>query len=136
MVDHVVWTCDLEGQAQRLFAFGTQHGLDTAGPLKGVAFDVVDNHGSVVADSKRVWPQTEYIKACIARFEATGDTSFRQQAYAHLTSLRRHFFYADGANWVNQVERNGAPLVEQTPSRVLYHVFLAGAELIRLEEMP
>ena len=127
---------DLEEHAQRLFAFGKQHGLDSVGPLKGMVFDVVDSHGSIVADSKLVWPQTEYIKACIARFEATGDTSFRQQARAHLTSLRRHFFYADGANWVNQVQRNGAPLVEQTPSRVLYHVFLACAELIRMEEMP
>ena len=127
---------DLEVHARRLFAFGTRHGLDATGPLKGVAFDVVDAAGAVVTDSKLVWPQTEYIKACIARFEATGDLSFRQQAFAHLARLRKHFFYADGANWVNQVARNGEPLVAQTPSRVLYHVFLAGAELIRIEERP
>jgi len=126
---------DLEVHAQRLFAFGTQHGLDTSGPLKGVAFDVVDSQGRVVADTKLVWPQTEYIKACIARFEATGDASYRQQAFAHLDSLRKHFFCDDGANWVNHVTRNGEPLVQQTPARVLYHVFLAGAELIRIEEM-
>ena len=125
---------DLEGHAQRLFAFGTQHGLDKSGPLTGVAFDVLDNHGRVVADTKLVWPQTEYIKACIARFEATGDGSYRQQAFAHLNRLRQHFFFEDGANWVNHVTRNGEPLVRQTPARVLYHVFLACAELIRLEE--
>lgn len=124
----------LQAQAQALFDFGTRHGLDGSGALQGLAFDAVDPSGGLVTGSKLVWPQTEYIKACIARFDATGDAAHRAEAVAHQARLRRHFFYADGANWVNHVARDGAHLVQGTPSRVLYHVFLAAAELARVEE--
>ncbi|HXI59021.1 MAG TPA: AGE family epimerase/isomerase [Polyangia bacterium] len=127
---------DLQAQAQRLFEFGVRHGLDPRGPLHGMAFDGVNADGAVLTDSKLVWPQTEYIKACVARWEATGDAAYRLQAFAHLGRLRSHFFYADGASWVNHVSRDGAHLVSGTPARILYHVFLACAELLRIAEAP
>lgn len=117
-----------------LFEFGARYGIDTEGPLAGMVFDSLDAGGGVVADSKLVWPQTEYIKACVARFETTGDTACLREAFTHLERLRAHFFYADGANWVNHVSRDGQHLVSGTPSRVLYHVFLACAELLRVAE--
>ena len=125
---------DLEPYASRLFDFGSRHGIDTAGPLQGLVFDAVTAQGLELATSKLLWPQTEYIKACIARYESTGNPSFRQLAVAHMALMRNHFFRSDGANWINHVARDGAPLVTQTPARVLYHLFLAASELIRIEE--
>ena len=125
---------NLEGHARRLFEFGSQHGIDTDGPLQGLVFDAVTADGLALATSKLLWPQTEYIKACIARFEVTQDAGYRQQAFAHADLMRAHFFRSDGANWVNHIARDGAPLVSDTPSRVLYHLFLAASELIRIEE--
>jgi mannose/cellobiose epimerase-like protein (N-acyl-D-glucosamine 2-epimerase family) len=127
---------DLHAHAQRLFEFGTRHGLDSRGPLQGMVFDSVNADGAVLADSKLVWPQTEFIKACIAQWEASGDAAYRLQAFTHLARLRSHFFYADGANWVNHVSREGKHLVSGTPARILYHVFLAVAELLRIAEAP
>ena len=125
---------DLEGHARRLFEFGSQYGIDMTGPLQGLVFDAVTAEGLALATSKLLWPQTEYIKACIARFEVTQDAGYRQQAFAHADLMRNHFFRSDGANWVNHIARDGAPLVSDTPSRVLYHLFLAASELIRIEE--
>ena len=51
----------------------------------------------------------------------------------HLNLVRAHFFRADGANWINHVSRDGAALVSETPSRILYHLFLAASELMRIE---
>ena len=124
----------LEPCAARLFDFGSRYGMDAAGPLQGVMFDSVSPQGLVLATSKLLWPQTEYIKACIARHEATRDPSFRLRAISHMALMREHFFRDDGANWINQVARDGEPLVTQTPARVLYHLFLAASEMIRMEE--
>ena len=38
----------------------------------------------------------------------------------------------DGANWHNQLARDGTPMTPVTPARVLYHLFLAVAEADRL----
>ena len=125
---------DLEAYASRLFDFGSRHGIDAAGPLQGLVFDAVTAQGFEIATSKLLWPQTEYIKACIARHEATNDPFFRQMAVSHMALIRTHFFRSDGANWINHVARDGAALVTQTPSRVLYHLFLAASELVRIED--
>lgn len=119
--------------SDRLFDFGNRFGRDTSGPLNGVVFDGVDPQGRVSADTKLFWPQTEYIKACVARSER-GIAGMREEADAHLARLRTHFFRADGANWCNQLSRHGKCLSDVTPARVLYHLFLAVAEVLRLKE--
>ena len=119
--------------ADRLFDFGQRFGPDTTGPLSGFMVDGVDGQGRISADTKLFWPQTEYIKACVVRSER-GLPGMHEAAQAHLALLRAHYFRADGANWCNQFSRNGECLSEVTPARVLYHLFLAVAEVIRLKE--
>ena len=124
---------DVVGLSDQMFDFGQKFGLDNNEPLYGLAFDAVNSTGKVTADSKLFWPQTEYIKACVARWER-GDTRMDKEVDAHLSRLRTHYFRADGANWRNQLTRRGNCLTEATPSRVLYHLFLAFAETIRVKE--
>jgi mannose/cellobiose epimerase-like protein (N-acyl-D-glucosamine 2-epimerase family) len=117
--------------AQRLFIFGTAHGIDDQGPLQGMVFDGVDTHGSLVAESKLLWPQTEYIKACIACAQWFDDSKAKNTAILHVERMCQHFFKPDGASWYNQLSRSGVPLQRATPSRVLYHLFLSMAEVLR-----
>ena len=117
--------------AQRLFAFGSSYGIDMQGPLAGMVFDGVNADGGLVAGSKLLWPQTECIKACLALGEWRGDAQIHAAAHVHAAAMRRHFFKEDGASWHNQLSRSGAPLQSATPARVLYHLFLAMAELLR-----
>ena len=117
--------------AERLFAFGTRFGIDREG-LAGAVLDGVDADGSLVAPTKLLWPQTEYIKACVARAEWLDDAAARRAIAAHLALIGRHYMRPDGASWYNQLDRDGHPLTPTTPARVLYHLFMAIAEVDRM----
>ena len=118
--------------ADRLFQFATRFGIDTRGPLSGFVFNGVDRRGNLLEDAKLLWPQTEYIKANVARARWLGDEAAGQMALAHLKQMREHYFKMDGATWYNELSRTGEPLNDETPARILYHVFLAVAETMKL----
>mgnify|MGYP006372082351 CR=1 FL=1 len=125
---------DLNATTERLFQFGTRHGINPEGPMQGAVYDEVDKSGAPRARSMLMWPQTEYVKACVARFDATGQTVYRDKALAHWQLMRTRFFRQDGCNWINQVGPRGEPLVNDTLSRVLYHVVHSACERARLEK--
>jgi len=118
--------------AKRLFAFGSTFGIERDAAMPGAVFDGVDADGALVADTKLFWPQTEYIKACVTRAEWLKDGAARTAISAHLALIARHFMRPDGATWHNQLARDGTPLSSGTPARVLYHLFMAVAEVDRL----
>jgi mannose/cellobiose epimerase-like protein (N-acyl-D-glucosamine 2-epimerase family) len=118
--------------AERLFAFGAAFGLEPNDTVQGAVFDGIDAAGNLVADTKLLWPQTEFIKACAARAEFLADATARQSIRAHLALIQRHFMRPDGASWHNQLARDGTPLAPVTPARVLYHLFMAVAEAERV----
>jgi mannose/cellobiose epimerase-like protein (N-acyl-D-glucosamine 2-epimerase family) len=113
--------------AERLFAFGTKFGIDQ----DGLVFDGVDASGALVAGTKTFWPQTEYLKACVARAEWLKDAAAPESIKSHLALMAKHFMRPDGANWHNQLARDGTPIAPVTPARVLYHLFMAVAEVDR-----
>jgi mannose/cellobiose epimerase-like protein (N-acyl-D-glucosamine 2-epimerase family) len=117
---------------ERLFQFGTRFGIEREGPLRGAVLDGVGAAGEVVAATKLLWPQTEYLKACVARAEWHGDAQARSAIRSHLALMAKHFFRLDGATWHNQLAPDGTPVDAPTPARVLYHLFLAVAEADRL----
>jgi mannose/cellobiose epimerase-like protein (N-acyl-D-glucosamine 2-epimerase family) len=118
--------------AERLFAFGTQFGIERGDGLAGAVFDTVDANGAVVADTKLLWPQTEYLKACAARAEWHDDAAARAAIPRHLALIARAYMRPDGASWHNQLGRDGTPLTPTTPARLLYHLFLGVAEADRV----
>ncbi len=118
--------------AERLFAFGEKFGRDQGNGVSGAVFDGVDAGGALVAGTKLLWPQTEYIKACVARAEFLDDDTARRAIGAHLALIARSFMRPDGASWHNQLRRDGTAIAAHTPARVLYHLFLCVAEADRL----
>ena len=114
--------------AERLFAFGDKFGIERGdGFLAGAVFDGVDASGALVAGTKLLWPQTEYIKACVARAEWLGDEAARAAITSHLALIAQHFMRPDGANWHNQLARDGTPLAPVTPgTRAVSLVFVCG----------
>jgi mannose/cellobiose epimerase-like protein (N-acyl-D-glucosamine 2-epimerase family) len=125
---------DSAAYAARLFSFGRRRGIEQEGPLAGMVLDGVDPDGAIVAAGKLLWPQTEYIKACLSRWEWLDDRAALDEALMHIERMRRHFFLPDRANWHNALSRDGRPLAGATPARVLYHLFLAIAEAVRVLE--
>ncbi len=114
--------------AGRLYRFACTSGRDT----DGLAFDAVGPKGNIVEDSKLLWPQTEMLKAHAAWFEWTGSEESRVAARRAMDLIRDNYLLPGGAIWHNQLARNLSPLSLPTPSRVLYHLFLALVESERV----
>jgi mannose-6-phosphate isomerase len=102
-----------EALAPRLFAFAERHGVDRD---LGV-FDHVAPDGGALAATKRLWPQTERVKALAAR----ADVAALQRA---LEALFARYARKDGG-WIEHVDRDGKPLVELQNATSVYHVTLA-----------
>ena len=118
----------LDARAEALWQFGTRFGIERDVAPLGLAFDGVDADGTIRADTKLLWPQTEFIKACAVRAEMQGDAGARAAGSAAYETMRRAYFDRDQVRWVNQLTREGRPSQRAAPSRILYHVFLAVAE--------
>jgi mannose/cellobiose epimerase-like protein (N-acyl-D-glucosamine 2-epimerase family) len=106
----------------QLYRFAERYGID---PATGGIIDSVDCAGAVVQDSRRLWPQTEAIKAHAA-----------QQAEARLTAQIDALLtgYLDGmpdGAWREHLDGEGALLVADLPASSLYHLAMASAELRR-----
>jgi mannose-6-phosphate isomerase len=121
--------------ADQLYDFAARHGFETDETCPGGVLDGVDADGSVASDAKTLWPQTEYIKACVARAEDHRDPQAWDLVTRHLHVLATHYMRPDGASWHNQIARNGTSMQETTPARVLYHLFLAIAEVDRVRAL-
>lgn len=117
--------------AERLLQFARRFGLDADG---GVV-DQLDRDGQPVAFSKRLWPQTERVKALAARVRTTGAAELRSELEAGLRyCFARHVDPKTGG-WHEQLARDGRVLSEAQNATSVYHVVFALGEAIEaLEE--
>lgn len=108
--------------ADQLYRFAERYGID---PATGGIIDSIDCTGAVVQDSRRLWPQTEAIKAHAAR-QSTARLTAQIDALltGHLDGM------PDGA-WREHLDTEGALLVAGLPASSLYHLTMAAAELRR-----
>jgi len=118
--------------ADRLYRTALDFGVDA--PPRGIpaAFDAVDSSGAVVESGKRLWPQTEAIKAHLARHELLADPKAEARARAHLAMMFDHYLDADSPVWWDRLARDGEVLSDTIPASTLYHLFLCIAETMRV----
>lgn len=122
--------------ADGLYRFGLAQGLDREAGHPPLVLDGIDPEGAIVAPTKLLWPQTEFIKALGARFEFAGDADAGMRLPRHVELMFCHFIDARTGLWHNQLGRAGEPLPVSLPSRVLYHLFLCLAETLRIMPPP
>lgn len=123
---------DLAPVAERLHGFARAHGVACSAAGLPMVLDGVDRLGAPVASTRLLWPQTEAIKAEVARIEFLGDGGARSRLDGHLAALFRHWLDARTGLWVNQLDAADRPIPAPVPVRVLYHVVLALAETARV----
>src|SRR3546814_6914943 len=58
------------GEADTLYRFALAYGVD---PVTGAVLDQIAAEGWILEDGRRVWPQTEALRAHASRMEAHGD---------------------------------------------------------------
>ena len=119
--------------ARTLYSFGCKYGIDPSGPMAGFVHSGVDAQGRLVDGAKLLWPQTEFIKAMIALGRNNADESLEALAFGHIARMRDAFFRADTVTWHNSLSPDGAPTEPGTPARVLYHLFLAISEALKVK---
>ncbi|MEJ1161935.1 AGE family epimerase/isomerase [Prosthecomicrobium sp. N25] len=117
---------DLGAAAERLWETAEAHGVDLSGHL----VEAVDRGGRVLDPNRLLWPQTEAVKAALARTEMLGADPAPADRF--LKVLLAHHMPAGGPLWINRLSPEGVPLGGTMPTRILYHLTLALAEYARL----
>ena len=115
--------------AGRLFDWAMRYGRDA----QGFAVDECDRSGAPRGGTRRLWPQTELIKAHLAREEAGVDPAAGRGADAALEALMRTYCTrAPEGGWVDRFDGTGALMDGRMPSSTFYHIFCAIAEAARV----
>jgi len=124
----------LTGDATRaeqdaLFAFAEGHGVGS----DGATVQVVRDDGAVIDASSRTWPNTERIKAHLALFEFAGRDPRAAVLQSCRLLLERYLATDVRGLWTDHFDANARPIASDVPASTFYHVFLAFAEVLRLE---
>jgi mannose/cellobiose epimerase-like protein (N-acyl-D-glucosamine 2-epimerase family) len=105
----------------RLLDFGRRFGVDADGGV----FDQLDREGQPLAATKRLWPQTERIKALAARAVATADESLRRELEAGLRYCFARHVDPRTRGWFEQLSRDGRVISDAQNATSVYHVVVA-----------
>lgn len=98
----------------------------------GCLVDEGDVQGNVVKSTRRLWPQTEIIKAWLAQAES-GVEGAADEARAALVRLDRHYLqHPVKGGWYDQFDAEGRSLVDTIPASSFYHILCAVAEADRV----
>jgi mannose-6-phosphate isomerase len=98
----------------------------------GCLIDEGDVAGNVVKSTRRLWPQTEIIKAWLAQAEF-GVEGAAEEARAALARLDKHYLqHPVKGGWYDQFDAEGRSLVDTIPASSFYHILCAVAEADRV----
>ena len=123
---HFEWTWLLHKAAQagcrdetalaaRLYAWGSEHGLDA----EGLAVDECDRSGAVRRATRRSWVECELMKAHLVM----GQTG---KAHAVAEVLLDQYLATDVPGlWVDQFDGDGRPIAPDVPASSFYHIMVA-----------
>jgi mannose/cellobiose epimerase-like protein (N-acyl-D-glucosamine 2-epimerase family) len=106
--------------------------LRAAEPVHGFLIDEIDTLSHPRKLSRRLWPQTELIKAWLAQAETGAD---RADEAAEQMIARLMENYLSGpfpGGWFDQFDAQGATMGEFVPASTLYHIFVAAVEADRV----
>ena len=98
----------------------------------GCLVDEGDVQGNIVKSTRRLWPQTEIIKAWLAQAES-GVADAEDEARAALARLDKHYLqHPVRGGWYDQFDAEGRSLVDTIPASSFYHILCAVAEADRV----
>lgn len=98
----------------------------------GCLIDEGDAQGNIVKSTRRLWPQTEIVKAWLAQAES-GVAGAADEARAALVRLDKHYLqHPVKGGWYDQFDAEGRSLVDTIPASSFYHILCAVAEADRV----
>lgn len=120
---------DFTAEAERLLAHAEAYGVEG-----GAACDQIFIDGRPFKQTARLWPQTERLKANLARFEATGDAGAARLALQAHDMIRAFCDTPAPGYWYDLRTPNGSFTREPARASSFYHIALALSELIRVAD--
>jgi mannose/cellobiose epimerase-like protein (N-acyl-D-glucosamine 2-epimerase family) len=117
----VLGSAEYRSHAVPVFAWAATHGIDFG---FGGVFDQVGTDGAVIADTKRLWPLTEYIKTRAVRFRQRGEESERAEVIPALDLLFSAYLLPDGG-WRERLRQNLTCYDDELPATSCYHILVA-----------
>lgn len=118
--------------AEALWQRGLSLGIDYRPQSPFAAIDEINPLGHAVKQSRRLWPQTELLKAALARYEYGTDQTGLIIAHGTLKTMFRDYLSADHGVWCDHIDANGQKIIADIPASSLYHLFVALSEWLRL----
>lgn len=85
------------------------------------------NHGRDADSARRLWPQTEYIKAAFTHSTSINDSYAQDGASIINAVCSTYLDHPVAGLWCDQFTSTGAPLAVDVPASILYHLFEAVA---------
>jgi mannose-6-phosphate isomerase len=113
--------------SDRLTEFARTTGIDAK---RNVAFNEVLTDGSPHDLTARLWPQTERLKAAVARFKRLGSEQETEEAVAAARGLRQYLQVEIPGLWRDKLREDGSWVEEMAPGSSLYHISCAHSELL------
>ncbi len=117
--------------AAALYHHAERYGRDRE---DGLAFDEVLRDGSLHKDSKRLWVQTEALKAQLAEAECRKRPGALDQAKILVDAIFEHYLTPGSGLWQDHVTRDRVGFAKAVPASTYYHLFLAFVEYLRVME--
>lgn len=111
--------------AKVIYDFGYKFGQDSE---YGGIFNEVSRIGDVTNTKKRIWPETEAIKAHLSMFKLTKDSLYKERAlsqYDFLLKYRAH----DNGGWAEHLDQDLTDESSVYPGTTAYHLLMAFLEL-------
>lgn len=121
----------LRSEIRALVDAAEQRGIS---PVTGLVYGAVSKSGKVIDGRHRIWPQTERIKGNLALCEMSGEDRSVQISAAVNALLDGYLAPAPRGGWIDVLDSGGAPIAKNIPASTFYHLFLAFAELLRLQD--
>lgn len=103
-----------------LLEWANSYGWD---PVHGGIFDVLSPAGAVLADTKRIWPFTEALKANALMLDIVADRDGVKERIADMVRVFRASYIQDRGFWVEWLNRDLTPATDYMPGTTPYHVY-------------
>ncbi|GIU66794.1 AGE family epimerase/isomerase [Candidatus Phycosocius spiralis] len=114
-----------------LIGFAEAKGVDHA---TAATYNAILDDGSLIDAGSRTWPNTERLKAAVARFKLMGHDPWPVILPTIDLLFSRYLNTNPLGGWVDAFDANGHQTATTMPTSTFYHLFLAFAEILKLAD--
>lgn len=111
--------------SMKLLDWANTHGWDN---LYGGIFDIVGPGGHVIADTKRIWPFCEALKANALMLTLAPDRQVIKDRVADMVAVFKDKYMQERGFWTEWLNRDLSPAADYMPGTTPYHVYFGICE--------